>query len=256
MANGDLVIASEELVTKIQSGETDLIPTLWEQVERLIRLLASRFFFNYRERCVSIGVELDDLYQQGYFALLVAVAAYDASKGYKFTTYLTYNLKNEFFSIAKMRSAGWYKKKEPLSLETPVGMSKDGNSASLSDFLSDPTAEVEIENVIEREYTERLKSDLFEAMGDLSETQYQLIEQVYFNGLTHNQAAETIGVKRTQELHDSALKTLARNKMLRAYKRNEIISRYGQGFGFRTFDSKRMSPQERAILELEKRGLL
>jgi len=250
-------MTNEQLVTKIQAGETALMSTLWERVERLIKLLANKFYNSHKERCISVGVEFDDLFQQGYFALLVAVEAYDSSKGYKFSTYLNYNLKNAFNDIAKMRSANWKAIKEPISLDVPIGYSKNDDSRLLSDLLPDIGAEAQIEKIIEQDYIEQLRNDLYKAMRNkLNKTQYHIIEQVYFNGLTHKAVAETVGVTRTQELHESALRALARDKQLRTYRKNEIIDRYGHGFGFRTFKRLGISPQERAILELEKRGLL
>lgn len=251
-------MSNEELVLKIQAGETDLIPVLWKQVERLIKLLAYKFYTANTERCASVGVGLDDLFQQGYFALLSAINAYDVSKEFSFNTYLSFHAKKEFSFIAKMRSTGWQNKKEPISLDAIAHENKDGDGVSILDMISDPDAEKDMENVIDKEYTERLHNDLMEAMESLTEQQRKVIIQVYFKGaVSYSAAAKFLNMhgETLHRLHDSALKKLARDEKIKAYK-NDIIDRYGRGYGFERWKNLGMSPQERAILELEKRGLL
>lgn len=73
-------MTNEELVKLIQDGENvkDNITTLYTQNLPLIRQWASR---------CAIDVEIDDLLQEAYFALLQAIKNYDLSLGVKFMSY-------------------------------------------------------------------------------------------------------------------------------------------------------------------------
>ena len=180
---------------------------------------------------------------------------YNPAKEYKFTTFLNLHSKNAFYFITKMRGANWKKKQEPISLDTVIYENKDGGEISLLDSLSDPAAEADIENVIESEYIKQLHNDLISAMECLSTKEYQTIEQIYFQGKTHEEVSKEISVNSISTLHERALEKLARYKNLQAYK-DEIISRFSYGYSFHKYKNIGMSSTERAILELEKRGLL
>ena len=54
-------MTNEELALKIQNGERNLIPTLWEQVERFIYLKSENWYWQHEETCIRCGVALDDL---------------------------------------------------------------------------------------------------------------------------------------------------------------------------------------------------
>ena len=67
-------MTNEELALKIQNGERDLIPPLWEQVERFIYLKSENWYWQHEETCIRCGVALDDLKQVSYFAFLDAIS--------------------------------------------------------------------------------------------------------------------------------------------------------------------------------------
>lgn len=66
----------EDLAVKIQGGERELLPQLWEQVERFVRQQA------YRRTCMG-AVDHEDLYQSGFLAVVKAVGSYDPGHGMK-----------------------------------------------------------------------------------------------------------------------------------------------------------------------------
>ncbi|KIR01694.1 RNA polymerase sigma factor RpoD [Lachnospiraceae bacterium TWA4] len=86
-------MTNEELVKEIQLGHDvqSNIATLWEQVEKFIYMILLPFKENYKQ-------EYEDLVQESYFALLDAVKGYEADKGCKFTTYLSYWIKQKAIS--------------------------------------------------------------------------------------------------------------------------------------------------------------
>lgn len=89
-------MSNEEAARRIQGGEQSAIPLLWEGVKKFIRLWAYKYYVQHESLCKRAGVEKEDLYQCGYFAMLNAVRAYDATTGYRFITYMAYYLQNEF----------------------------------------------------------------------------------------------------------------------------------------------------------------
>lgn len=87
-------MTNEQMIELIQTGENNnLLPVLWEQVRKLLEMLAGRYYIAYSEKCTQYGVTDLDLKQMTYNAYLEAVKAYDKHKGFKFTTYLTFQFK-------------------------------------------------------------------------------------------------------------------------------------------------------------------
>ena len=76
-------MTNEELAVMIQGGQADLVPTLWEQVERFVAKQAHRWFLNNRRR-----VEFDDLYQSGFLAMMEAVRTFDPEGGSSFLSWM------------------------------------------------------------------------------------------------------------------------------------------------------------------------
>ncbi len=76
-------MTNEELAIKIQNGESHLIAELWEQVKGIIYRRVSRemVFDSKKNRAATIGVTKEDLYQEGYFALVDAINYYAPEKG-------------------------------------------------------------------------------------------------------------------------------------------------------------------------------
>ena len=244
-------MTNEEMAIAVKAGETPLLAPLWERVEKLIWLFVNKCYLKWEARCLSMGVERDDLHQQGYFALLAAVKCFDPEKGLKFTSYLALNCQRYFYDALGLRSGDWKDKPTPTSLDRPLG---DEVDFTLMDTIPDADSERGFEEVLDRDYISRLRQDLMAAIADLPDKQKLVIAGLYFEGLTYREIGKS--VKSIDRIRHEALRRLARHGRLKAYKAERIRETYGQGFGFRTFDRLRASPQERAVLELEKRGLL
>ncbi|MBQ8176868.1 MAG: sigma-70 family RNA polymerase sigma factor [Oscillospiraceae bacterium] len=87
-------MTNEQLIELIQTGGNDnLLPVLWEQVRKLLEMLAGRYYIAYSDMCSRYGVTDSDLKQMTYNAYLGAVKAYDKNKGFKFTAYLNFQFK-------------------------------------------------------------------------------------------------------------------------------------------------------------------
>jgi RNA polymerase sigma factor (sigma-70 family) len=84
-------------------------------------------------------VEVEDLEQVSYFALLDAMRAYDPERGYSFLTWLGFPLRNRFNELTRLRAPGQRKDSTltPVSLDEPV----PGTDIPIVDTLIDPMAE-------------------------------------------------------------------------------------------------------------------
>jgi len=201
-------MTNEELVLKIQSGDTSLIPTLWLQVEKFVKQQAEKFYYNHSKQCDAFGVEADDLYQEGYFAICKAVEQYNPDKGVKFLTYAGYHIIKCFYSAAKLnRAAG---KHSAISLDAPTNF--DGNDGDLTilNILDATSANDEIDNIINREYMRVVLPILNEVLQALSVTQRDTVINCLGFGMSYSEYARYRGVTRATVQHscDRALKNL------------------------------------------------
>ena len=111
--------SNEELATLIKQGDNGYLPQLWEQVRKIVVMIATKYFNRLENKC---GLELDDLIQEGYFGVLKAVEYYKPDSEYKFSSYLNLNLKNVFDKMTGIRYGGENDKilNCALSLDAPI----------------------------------------------------------------------------------------------------------------------------------------
>jgi len=208
-------VSNEELAARIQAGERELMPELWEQVRRFVaKMAARRYLFSNGYG----GVEIDDLIQSGYLALCEAVARFEPDGEYKFTSYLGNCLKTAFSEAGGYRSKRQYH--DPLhncaSLDTPLGDDPDGET--LGDLQADP---VDVfEDADRRMWLEQLREAVGEAFDDLPPEQREMLQRRYWDGQTLKEIGEAEGtpvqVIRTRE--NKALQTLRQRRRLDGFK--------------------------------------
>ena len=92
-------MGNEELVALIQAGDTGQIMPLWANMRRLAFKEAGRWAAANRN-----GVELEDLGQEAFIALLEAVGTFDSGVGARFSTWYMVYLKGAFTAACGMRT--------------------------------------------------------------------------------------------------------------------------------------------------------
>lgn len=227
-------MTNEELAAMIKEGNTGLIPSLWEQVERFTAAKARDYFNLHPLTCAAAGVTLDDLQQEAYFALLDAVRYFDPEAGNTFLTYMKYPLQNAFNALCGRRTQKG--KQAPLnhskSIYTPIGE----EDITIADTLEDEGAAADFQQSEDSIYNSQLHNALEECLATLPEIQEAAIRCRFYEGLTIAQTGEKIGLSRTQSQNREyeGLRALRRGwnrKRLEPFQ-EDIISRHAYHSSF------------------------
>lgn len=208
-------MTNEELAVRIKAGESELMSELLVQVERFAAQQARKFFNAYADRCRQLGLELEDIQQEGFFGIQSAVEAFDPARGVLFLTYAGYQLKKAFFRAAKMNYHNWQGNTvyQATSLDEPL-TETGGTLAAVLESPEDVEAEA-----VDRVFTEHLSRDLDTAIADLPQPWAETIEAIYYIGMRPADLARRLGVARATvgAKHRRALRNLRAHPLLAAY---------------------------------------
>lgn len=241
---------NEQLALDCQAGDRQAIAQLWEQTKALICSWCYHYYERGRDRCAACGVELADLQQEGFLALLDAVQAFRPEQEYKFTSWLKFPLKNRCNALLGKRGAPRLLN-ECGSLDETMGEEED---TSRFDMIVDPNAGEEFENVEEREYTRQLHEALAEAMDTLQEKHQYILQWRYYDGLTLQQCGERLhcSAEYTRQLNRQALTRMRSGQSMRILRRFlDETSRAYTGTGFEAWKNGG-SVQERIAERVER----
>lgn len=245
-------MSNEELAARIKAGERELISQLWEQTRGFIAQQAARRIYALNG---AGGVELDDLIQSGFFALLQAVEDYDQEREYKLLTYLGYHLKTEFASCIGYRTRAGLPMIKPVSLDTPLD-DNDPGSETLLDQQADPADR--IKDVEHQIWIEQLQSVLMQAMGRLPSIERQVLICRYLEQQTQAKTAEIVGcsLNLCRQSEYRAFKHLRRPSIVEELRPfvEECINnntRYYYRVGLKSFENTHTSAVEKLTLERE-----
>lgn len=218
-------MTNEELATLIQNGDDGYLPTLWEQVRKLIRIQAEQYHrYHILNGGGNYAVDVDDLTQCGYYAVLDAVRYYSPCRGYKFTTYLNKTLKRAFWEALGIRTS----KRDPCasaeSLDVP--RSEDDKTPLLELIDSHDTSMIQVDESV---YNQELRRELTTILQGLPEAERDVLTLQYFFGISYSEQAETKGVspQSIAQRADAALERIRRNP-----KQMRVLSEFMPGYDF------------------------
>lgn len=213
-------MTNEQLAVFIQQGGNDeLIPLLWERVRKLIYTLSDSYFKSYGDTLAHYGLTPSDLKQEAYSAFLKAVEAFDPDKGYLFTSYLKYPLKN---ALRGLKTSDLLNKAD--SLNAPIGDESGGETAEFIDFISDNTADTE-EQAEQILMKESVKETVRKAVEELPEEEQNLIQERYFNNRTLSDIAQLYSISR---------ETIRQReqRIIKRLRKNPSLQRLGADLGY------------------------
>ena len=245
--------SNEQLAERIQAGETGLMGSLWEQLERFFHRRTGQFYRQHEAACRYAGVEPEDLLQSCFIALHKAVQDYKAESGYKLTTYLHRHMQGAFAEVCGYRSS----KRDPLSasdsLDAPLS---EEDATTWGDHVPDPAGEEEYRQAEEQSYKEALRRDLESCLDCLPDNHKKTLQGRYWKNKTYQEIAEDIGVNRSRArtLELDAIRALRRGKPLAILRQYEGRLRCGawMGTGLQAFRDRQASSVEMATERAER----
>lgn len=246
-------MCNEELAIRIQGGDKQLLPQLWQQNKGLFSLLARRYYNRNTNLCKSRGVTVEDLEQCGYFAMLGAIEDYHPESGCKFTSFLPFHALSQYNSVMGLRTRR--QTKDPLntaeSLEEPLPGEED---ITLLDTLGNERAAREFEDAEQVIYNTQLHDKLNEIMTKaLTKPQQEIIEGRYYAGMTQKELGELQGKshQRIRQIELDALRKLRHPQYYRELKPFLEWCSWFYAGGFQSFKEHRASNVELIAEKIE-----
>ncbi|WP_337777787.1 sigma-70 family RNA polymerase sigma factor [Ruminococcus bicirculans (ex Wegman et al. 2014)] len=250
-------MTNEQLAEFIkQGGADDLKPALWDRVKHLMFKLAGQYYSSYEERFTACGAELADFRQECYPAFIKALEAYSPEKGYAFTSYLEYHIRNAGAELLGIRNADRENNK-PLdnctSLDKPLDTG-DSKELCLADIIPDSNSQEGFEQALQTIADEHTREVLHKALGRLDKPLRDVIVLYYFEDMTQEQIAKREGVsgERIRQRKAKALRKLRCMAELRILREEQNIESRLH-FDSRTNTRAYFKAQQR-ISEIIKRG--
>lgn len=172
-----IYMTNEELASMIQSGERGKVLELWEQVRRFACQQGKKWAAYHGH-----GMEIEDYAQVGFLAMLDALGSWKRAGG-SFITWYAMRLKAAFTASSGQRTQR--DRMDPLqtsmSLEMPL-QDGEGKQISLADVIPDKSAERDMEQVVERDFAERRRAAVRQALVGLPEDQRRAVILRYWAG--------------------------------------------------------------------------
>lgn len=178
-------MTNEELARKVKEGEPWATLELWEAVKRFIEMKARNY---YSMRGDNFRIELDDLIQAGFLAMLDAVEIFDSERGGAYIGTLDLTLKKRFAEVAGVRSS----KRDVLQYAVTADralFADDPDGPTIADSLEDPGGEYAFCLVEYRDFMRYVRQLLKAAMGRLTPHARRYIRRYYWGGLTLEEIA-------------------------------------------------------------------
>lgn len=213
------MLTNEQLVELYQKGNEEALNKLLMANKGLLYKIA----YKIKLLTMKDHIDVEDLIQEGYLALIINANTFDTTKGFMFTTYAfkgVYQRMYRFIYGASSREKGNTKLNDCVSLNTPIGENDD---IELEDTLRDP--EDLIPGVDKQLYIEKLHQDLLEAMKEVNTIQeIKVLKYRYFHNKTYEQIGKLLGVSRSRagNVGARALRQLRKAKILKRYKPTPI----------------------------------
>ena len=167
-------LSNERLCALAQKGDKNARSLLLEKNYGFIRQTAAELYQSMNLEESDLGIEKDDLAQEGCIGLLSAISHFDSSKGIKFLTYAAPSIKNAMNDL--VRSAFSQYEQRMTDKKNGAGLQKvlldeilpDDERMLRIEAIANPTAKSPEQIYIDRE----TMRELYEGLGKLSEREH------------------------------------------------------------------------------------
>ena len=202
-------MSNEELVQAYQEGNKQALTDLVINNKGLVYNVA----YKIKEKSYKDHIDLDDLTQEGYLALINAAKLFNNDMNIKFTTYLVKAMSRKMYKYIFGASS-----RECKSLNTPV----DEEGRELVELVADPGEPMQV--VEDDLYNTQLHNDLYMVMNQVNtEQEIKAIEYQYYHNKSYEEVAEQLNITcyEYRKLRNKALNKIRKavNKtVLKEYK--------------------------------------
>lgn len=182
----------DDYLRAVQAGNCDRLPELWAGVRGFVAQKAMRKMRAYQYTNTDAAVDMDDLIQEGFIAMLEAAETFQPDRGMSFLGWLDLHLKTAFNNALGLRRLRDLH--DPIhqrgSLSRTIQL--DGDGGTLAEFAGDGGEAID---GAEREiWLEQLRAALERSAAELSPMERRALSGRYCLELTLQQIAAAEGV--------------------------------------------------------------
>ena len=236
-SNADRQSTNAALAALAAAGNNYALGQLWDINKGLIRRLYWQWYSTHAATAAAHGLTVDDLDQEGYFAVQYAVQTYTPEKG-AFTTWLTVAVKRQIVqalsnghrhSVTDADGKTRQTSADPLnhctSLDTPLDDEEGG--ATLGDLCADPAALDAMRNLDGHIYADQLHKAIDTVLAKLTREEEDVIRRRFYRGQSMPQIAIARGVScaEVQGISQKAMRKLRSDQTLHRWY-DEIVPRH------------------------------
>lgn len=236
-SNADRQATNAALAALAAAGNNYALGQLWDINKGLIRRLYWQWYSTHAATAAAHGLTVDDLDQEGYFAVQYAVQTYTPEKG-AFTTWLTVAVKRQIVqalsnghrhSVTDADGKTRQTSADPLnhctSLDTPLDDEEGG--ATLGDLCADPAALDAMRNVDGHIYADQLHKAIDTALAKLTREEEDVIRRRFYRGQSMPQIAiaRSVSCAEVQGISQKAMRKLRSDQTLHRWY-DEIVPRH------------------------------
>lgn len=182
---------NEDLALEIQRGNRDKIPQLWTAVQAFVSRQARRRMAAHRLNYAEAAVDIDDLIQEGFLAMLQAADSYKPGGKMTFLGWLDLYLKTAFNEALGLRTVR--DTRDPIrwaaSLQQPLNAPE---GETLADVL--PISCAELEQIERDMWLTQLCDTMAAALAELPADMRRVLWGRYWQGQTVQQIAAAEGI--------------------------------------------------------------
>lgn len=184
-------MSTEEMVKEYQKGNLDVLPDLWKQVRGFAVKSAIQKMRVYRIANDDRSVDVDDLIQEAYFALIMAAETYDSEKGMSFLGWWKFYMLRVFNSALNLRTQRGRNaiSHRCKSLDTPL---EESSGATLGTMIQEENGELDAAD--RRIWNNELRQTMDTMLEQLPPQWRELLHKRYAEEMTLKEIAEETGL--------------------------------------------------------------